>query len=154
RLCDWMYEQYAQYVRGSVAEVGAGIGTFSERMLAGGAERLLLLEPDPACIRVLERRLGTDPCVTVAAEGLPDSPALAEGGLDLVVCQNVLEHIEDDQGSIDAMAGALAPGGRLTLLVPAHPRLYGPLDDAYGHYRRYTRHRLHLLFERAGLEVT
>jgi 2-polyprenyl-3-methyl-5-hydroxy-6-metoxy-1,4-benzoquinol methylase len=154
RLCDWMYEQYAPYVHGSVAEVGAGIGTFSERMLAGGAERLLLLEPDPACIGVLERRLGTNASVRVAAEGLPGSPALAEAGLDLVVCQNVLEHIEDDQGSIDAMAAALAPGGRMTLLVPAHPRLYGPLDDAYGHYRRYTRRRLRLLFERAGLEVT
>ena len=74
RLCDWMYEQYGGAVHGSVAEVGAGIGTFSERILAGGAERLLLLEPDPACTEVLERRFGADERVTVAAEGLPNPP--------------------------------------------------------------------------------
>ena len=51
------------------------------------------------------------------------------------------------------MADALAPGGQLTLLVPANPRLFGPLDDAYGHHRRYTRERLRMLFEQAELDV-
>jgi hypothetical protein len=51
------------------------------------------------------------------------------------------------------MARALAPGGRLTLLVPAHPRLYGSLDEAFGHHRRYTPERVHELVDRAGLQV-
>ena len=41
--------------------------------------------------------------------------------------------------AVQAMADALRPGGRVTLLVPAHPRLYGNLDRVYGHHRRYTR---------------
>jgi SAM-dependent methyltransferase len=65
----------------------------------------------------------------------------------------VLEHIEDDAAALAAMARALRPGGRLTVLVPAHPGLYGPLDRAYGHHRRYTRERLRGIVERAGLEV-
>jgi SAM-dependent methyltransferase len=72
---------------------------------------------------------------------------------DLVVCQNVLEHIHDDAAAIADMAGALAPGGHLALVVPAGPRLFGPLDDAYGHWRRYTTPEVRRLVEAGGLEV-
>ena len=65
----------------------------------------------------------------------------------------MLEHIADDHAAMAAMARTLRPGGRLTALVPAHPRLYGPLDRAFGHYRRYTRERLRDVVEAAGLEV-
>jgi len=51
------------------------------------------------------------------------------------------------------MAEALAPGGALGLLVPAHPRLYGALDRRFGHERRYTREGLHGLVTAAGLQV-
>jgi SAM-dependent methyltransferase len=155
RLCDWMFDQYREFVPGArVAEVGAGIGTFSRRISSGGAKSLLLLEPAPTCAPILEREFDGDPAVRVVRETLPGSPALAEGGFDLVVCQNVLEHIEDDAAAIAAMAMALVPGGRLVLLVPADPRLFGPLDEAYGHYRRYTGDGIRGLLEGAGLEVT
>jgi hypothetical protein len=52
-----------------------------------------------------------------------------------------------------SMARALRPGGRLMALVPAHPRLYGSLDRAYGHERRYTPERLRSIVERASLVV-
>ena len=153
RLCDWMFSQYARDVRGRVAEIGAGIGTFSARILESGAESLLLVEPDPACATVLEQRFGADPRVEVRRDELPEAPALRDGGFDLVVCQNVLEHIRDDAAAVETMGAALAPGGRLLLLVPAHSRLYGPLDRTYGHFRRYDRGRLRAIVEGAGLEV-
>src|SRR5690348_5087189 len=46
RLGDWMFEHFALLVRGRTVEVGAGIGTFSERMLAHGVADALLLEPE------------------------------------------------------------------------------------------------------------
>ena len=155
RLCDWMFEQFAPFVGGSVVEVGAGIGTFSERLLAHGVESLLLIEPEPPCAQRLERDWGGDPRVAVARETLPDSPALRAwaGRADFLLCQNVLEHVPDDGAAVDAMALALRPGGHLTLLVPAHPRLYGRLDRLYHHHRRYTRARLRELATGAGLEV-
>jgi SAM-dependent methyltransferase len=89
-------------------------------------------------------------------ETLPESPSLAAaaGQYDFVLCQNVLEHIEDDAGAAAAMAAALRPGGRLGILVPAHPRLYGAMDSKFGHHRRYTRDRLRSVVEGAGLELT
>ncbi len=155
RLIDWTCDNVLTHARGRVAEVGAGIGTYSERMLAGGAEDLLLLEPDEACLGVLRSRFEDDRRVTVTAELLPGSPALKEraGSLDAVVSQNVIEHIEDDYGAVAAMAEALRPGGVLSLQVPANQSLYNELDRVYGHFRRYDEARLRGVVEAAGLEV-
>ncbi len=156
RLGDWMYEQFQPYVGAETIEVGAGIGTFSERLAADPTvRRLLLIEPEPPCADVLAREFAEDPRITVAQETLPDSPALADraGLADFVLCQNVLEHIEHEVSALRAMATALRPGGHLTLLVPAHPRLYGKLDRIYGHYRRYTREHLHNVLTGAGFEI-
>ena len=70
-LGDWMFDQYADRVGSDVVEVGAGIGTFTERLLARGAARVLAIEPEPACAAVLARRFGDDARVTVARELLP-----------------------------------------------------------------------------------
>ena len=155
RLADWMFEQFAASVAPATVEVGPGVGTFTERLLGAGVERLHLVEIDPRLCEHLEGRFGADPRVTIANEALPEAPSLAAtpGEWGLVLCQNVLEHIEDDHAAAASMARSLAPGGRLAVLVPAHPRLYGSLDSAYGHYRRYTRERLRDVVEAADLEL-
>ena len=154
-LCAWMFDQFEVPPGSRVVEVGAWIGTFSARLLEAGAAELLLVEPEPASAAELERRFAGTPRVRVVREFLPAAPTLAAeaGTYDFVLCQNVLEHIEEDAAAVEAMAAALRPGGRLGLLVPAHPRLYGRLDTAYGHARRYTRGRVRWLAEEAGLEL-
>ena len=154
-LGDWMFDQFAPRIGPRVAEVGAGIGTFSKRLLATGVvEHLLLIEPEPACAEILEDEYSDDERVRVTRDALPDAESLHdEGDFDLVLCQNVLEHIDDHHAAVRSMADALRPGGSLTLLVPAHPRLYGSLDRRYGHFRRYTRPVLREAMVQAELEV-
>jgi SAM-dependent methyltransferase len=155
RLGDWMFEQFAPLVGGRVVEVGAGIGTFSERMLARGVDDALLIEPEPDCVARLRERYAGDPRVQVSSELIPGSAALEawSGTVDFLLCQNVLEHIAGERDAIAAIADALKPGGALGLLVPAHPRLYGALDRRFGHERRYTREHLRAVVEGAGLRV-
>ena len=155
RLSEWMYEQFTRHVRGSVMEVGAGIGTFSALMLERGADRLVLVEPDPGSADALERRFGGDRRVRVVREALPETTEIASerGQMDFVLCQNVLEHVDDEAAVVRAMAEMLRSGGAITLLVPAHPRLFGSLDRAYGHHRRYTRESLRSAMTAAGIEV-
>ena len=153
RLADWMFSQFEASVRGAVAEVGPGLGTFSERILARGVDQLVLVEPAPVAAEHLRGRFGSDPRVTVSEQTLPGASALTPARFDFVLAQNVLEHIEDDGDATAEIARSLRPGGRFGVLVPAHPRLYSALDGAYGHHRRYTRQRLRGILEGAGLEV-
>jgi len=154
-LANWMFAQFSDRVAGKVVEVGAGIGTFSERILGLGVEDLLILEPEEIAAGVLRSRFGSDPRVRLANDSLPRSRILAAeaGSFDFALCQNVLEHIRDDSGAAHDIAAALRPGGQLGLLVPASPRLFGNLDRAYGHCRRYESDRLRRLIEEVGLRV-
>jgi len=156
RLRAWMFSALRPATNGPMLEVGAGIGTFSSLLLDSGADPLLLLEPDEACCVELHRRFDSVDRVQIAQESLPEAPTL-RGFRDTfryALCQNVLEHIEDDVAALSAVVHALKPGGELAVLVPAHPFLLNRLDRRFGHFRRYTRARLRSLLVRAGAEVT
>jgi hypothetical protein len=64
-----------------------------------------------------------------------------------------LEHIEQDETALRDIYDLLEPGGRLLLLVPAHPWLYGSLDQHLGHRRRYRREELRKRLETTGFRV-
>jgi SAM-dependent methyltransferase len=75
------------------------------------------------------------------------------GAYDTVVCLNVLEHVEDDRCALQNLMSALEPEGRLILLVPQGPGLFGSLDELVGHRRRYSRESLESLVASCGLET-
>jgi SAM-dependent methyltransferase len=155
RLKAWMFSAVRPATTGPMLEIGAGIGTFSSLLLDSGADPLLLLEPDPVCCLELHRRFDSVDRVQIAQEGVPEAPTLHErhDTFRYALCQNVLEHIEDDLAALSAVVGALAPGGELAVLVPAHPFLLNRLDRRFGHFRRYTRARLRSLIADAGADV-
>ncbi len=66
---------------------------------------------------------------------------------------DVLEHLDDDQGLLRWTRSVLAPGGVLVLTVPAHPFLFGGIDDLAHHRRRYRRRELEEKLVAAGFEV-
>ncbi len=148
----WMYDRLRPWIGQRVLEVGSGIGNMSQ--FFSDRERVVLTDTEPWYREQLRARFGGRSHVTVAELVLPDG-ARALGGetFDTVVCLNVLEHIEDDRGSLATMRRLLAPSGHLVLLVPALPFLYGSLDAALGHYRRYTPRLLRERYREAGLAV-
>lgn len=72
---------------------------------------------------------------------------------DCIVCVNVLEHIKDDLEAVKQIRSLLQPDGHFCLLVPAHPFLYGTLDESFGHHRRYTKKRLRELALLTGFSI-
>jgi glycosyltransferase involved in cell wall biosynthesis len=73
--------------------------------------------------------------------------------IDSVICFNVLEHIEQDETALRNIYDLLEPGGRVLLLVPSHPWVYGSLDQHLGHRRRYRRRELKNRLEAQGFRV-
>ena len=150
---NWMYRQIAPHVGKRILEIGAGIGNFTEFF----QDRELVVPSDifPDCVEYLERRFADRRNVRplaldIAAEKAPD---LVRYGFDTVVCLNVLEHIEDDDLALQRMWNALAPRGRLILLVPACQFIYGTVDRSLGHFRRYSRRSLLPKMRSAGFEI-
>lgn len=70
---------------------------------------------------------------------------------DLIVCSEVLEHLQDDRLALQRLTGMLAPGGALIISVPAGDRTR--FDRAIGHLRHYTEAQLADVLHAAGLRV-
>ena len=62
-----------------------------------------------------------------------------DASFDLITLLDVLEHIEDDLGTLVALRRVARPGGVLLITVPAYPRLWSSHDELNQHCRRYTR---------------
>jgi SAM-dependent methyltransferase len=143
---DWTYSLFAPLVRGAVLEVGCGVGTFTRRLLAQPAlERLVSIDILEAAVRQCQATI-VDPRLELRHADVRD----VDGAFDLVVCMNVLEHIEDDRSALAHMLRMIKPGGTLFLLVPAHQFLYNDFDVAGGHFRRYGKRAMRDLVGRAA----
>ena len=134
-----------------VVEVGAGIGTFARHVLdETGVEEMMLVEPADNTIPVLRERFAGDRRITVKQGYLEQvSPPPA---VDSLVAVNVLEHVEDDVAFLRAAHATVRPGGRVLLFTPALSQIFGTLDEAFGHFRRYTKSILDERLRAAGFE--
>lgn len=75
------------------------------------------------------------------------------GKFDLILLFDVLEHIMDEDGFLDALLFHLAPQGKLILNVPAGQWAFSEYDVAAGHVRRYSIGTLRGSARRTGLEL-
>jgi SAM-dependent methyltransferase len=146
--------EFQPFLGKRVVEVGAGIGTFSALLLGEAIEELILLEPAVNLFPLLRRRLADQRRVRLVPGRLEDvSEELRRQAVDSVLLVNVLEHLADDVDALKLAFSLLRPGGYLLLFVPALPQIYGSLDLAFGHVRRYTRTELTLKLRDAGFSI-
>jgi SAM-dependent methyltransferase len=134
------------YIRGDVAEVGAGLGGTTRTLCSGDETSWTAIEPDPRLCREIERKVaegGLPATVRPSLSVLADRPVSEK--FDTILYIDVLEHIEDDASEAARAAERLNPGGHLVVLAPAHQALFTPFDAAIGHYRRYSRPSLKAL---------
>lgn len=145
----WIASRFRPALGARVVEVGAGIGTFSALLRAEpGVRELTLVEPASNNAARLRQRFAGDGGVRVHHGDLASLPAGARA--ETIVLVNVLEHVEDDARLLREARSRLAPGGALALFVPALPVLFGTMDEAFEHHRRYTRGGLTDLLRGAG----
>jgi SAM-dependent methyltransferase len=79
---------------------------------------------------------------------MPFAPA----SFDLVVCLDVIEHLQDDRAALRELRRVLAPGGALLITVPAYQWLWSGHDVVNHHHRRYSRATLRRAAQDAGWE--
>jgi glycosyltransferase involved in cell wall biosynthesis/ubiquinone/menaquinone biosynthesis C-methylase UbiE len=150
---EWLWKHMRNAVGQRVFEAGCGTGTITRHLAA--RERLIAADIDHHYVATLQGRYADRPNVQIEwADFASDEwPSLESERIDTVVCMNVLEHLPDDRAVLERFNDILEPGGRLVLLVPAHQWLYGSMDEALGHYRRYELPALSSLCQSSGFAV-
>lgn len=128
---------------GQILDFGAGIGTISVEMRRNEGITPLALEIDESQAAIIAKR------------GFTVYSHLNEikKPLDACFASNVLEHIEDDVGSLKSLHAALRVGGAVAIYVPAFRILWTQVDDQVGHHRRYTAESLDRILREAGFRV-
>jgi SAM-dependent methyltransferase len=130
-----------------VLDVGAGSGTFTNRLAAKGFDVTSTDVTDEA-LGVLRARV-SGKVVRADATSLPFPPS----SFDAIVFGEVLEHVEDDVGAVREAARVLRPDGILAVSVPRNPAWYSNSDRWAGHFRRYERQELLDRVTTGGFEI-
>lgn len=153
RYNSWLWEQVAPFTGQRILEVGAGIGTMTRSLL----HRELVVATDIAPAYLEQLRAIFNGCPNVVVQPLdlnaPLPKELHALHFDTILCLNVLEHLKEDEAALERFSALLSPGARVVLILPALKRLYGELDKAIAHYRRYEKAEIEEKLRRAGFQV-
>jgi SAM-dependent methyltransferase len=129
-------------------DLGCGSGGLLRFLGEKGVRLAGACDVYPESLEIVQRRV--DVPLVLVDEGR--FPPLGPG-YSLVSMFDVLEHIDDDTGTLGHVFSILEPGGVVVLTVPAHPFLYDEMDEIAHHRRRYRRGELRQKLRDAGFEV-
>jgi len=153
RFNAWMASVIKPWVGESVLEIGAGMGNITRYLTP--RYRYCASEVDHMHLQYLNNIYEGNRNIEVCPLDVTNQESFHElqGRFDTVVCLNVIEHIEEDRKALGNIFISLKPGGHACLLVPRSKKLYGSMDEAVKHFRRYEKEEFRRFLEDAGFEI-
>ncbi|MBW1855215.1 MAG: hypothetical protein JRJ00_11150 [Deltaproteobacteria bacterium] len=131
----WLFSLIQPHLGQHILEVGSGIGNYTDMLL--DKKCVVATDIDETYVRILLERFRNNSNVQVSQ-------------LDL----NNLDHnLMLKLQALKAMKETLSGGGRIITIVPAFPKLFGSLDKAYGHYKRYSKEDFINISQALGLSL-
>jgi SAM-dependent methyltransferase len=149
----WLGDTLRPYVGDRVLELGAGIGTLTNQFIP--RDSYVAAEVNPHHLAYLTAYSAGKPYLDVARvdPGRREDFSVLEGRFDTAIAVGVLERAMDDAAVLQNIRLALAPGGRLLLVVPQSPQLSGALDENLRYRKRYTVETLSERLAQCGFTV-
>ncbi len=146
----WTLELFKEHLKGSVLEVGCGIGNFT-KLLSDFSDLTALDVEDDYIDKVKDM-------VKSAKVGKGDIEKGTyffdkNSKFDSIICLNVLEHINDDKKALENIYRLLRNEGKLILLVPIHKMLYGEIDRSISHFRRYEVDEVKMMLNKLNFKI-
>ena len=142
-LCQGRYE------RG--LDAGGGSGMYTQRILLPNCAQVAAVDLGVAGLERMARRLrpADRERLQIAEASLTRLP-FPDRSFDLVLCSEVIEHIEDDLAAVRELARVARDGATVVIAVPHPP---APFPDGAHVREGYTLEALTALCREAGLEV-
>ncbi len=130
-----------------ICDLGCGTGG----NLAALADRhdVTGVEFSPRALEYARQRLGD----RVGRGSLPNDIDLPDASFDVVLLNDVLEHVEDDADSARTALRLLRPAGIVVATVPANQWLYSTYDVRHHHFRRYGRRQFRSLWVQPDADI-
>lgn len=136
-----LYRLIKPYLSGSIAEVGSGTGTFTQKLMS-----------DNYRVTTIDINLDYSAQIVLDLQ-TPKLPRQLFDKFDTIIALNVVEHIEHSDRVAANFYSMLKRGGRVIILVPAGKWAYGSLDKGLGHIKRYDRQELIDLLTSTGFKI-
>lgn len=131
-----------------IFDAGCGNGD-NLKMLSEFGEVTAIEKDSSACQRAANRQV----CQVFPGELPNNIPNEIKDEFNLVVLLDVLEHIDDDTGSLEKLNSLLTDRGQIFITVPAFPFLWSQHDELHHHKRRYTRNKLQTIMNKSGFDI-
>ena len=150
----WVIARIAPFVGDRVLEAGAGIGNLTAHLL--DRELIVAADDNSSYLDRLAANFANNPNVQASAvdlENIEEIRELRSHRFDTIVCVNVIEHLDPDEEVFRGFFEILEPGGRAIILAPQGQWLFGSIDRALHHRRRYSRSELKHKMEGAGFKI-
>ena len=132
---NYQFDILKKYIKGIVAEVGPGNGSFLKYYLPL-AEQIDLYEPSNNFIDNLKKIKNQKTSI------INNNFTQKDNAYDTILYLDVLEHIENDENELEIAFKSLKTGGALIINVPAFQHLYSQFDKDIDHFRRYSKNDL------------
>lgn len=149
----FIYSCVQPFLGARVWEIGCGYGQYT-RMLLEDKRSVFATDIDSALLSELQLLKDAHfPELSIGIVDLEDRNmvgSVRDWRPDTVLCLNVLEHIENDSNVLRVLHDDLLGAVTAIFLVPAFQWLYGYLDREAGHFRRYTRESIEIVFQGSG----
>jgi 2-polyprenyl-3-methyl-5-hydroxy-6-metoxy-1,4-benzoquinol methylase len=133
---------------GRLLDVGCGTGD-NLRYVMDPRLELHGIEYAESTSRMARRLLGDKATIQRASATAIPYP---DQHFDLIMCIEVLEHIEDDSAAMKEIARVLRPGGKMVLSLP-YRHWFPSYFRLIGHFRHYTRKDVEKLLSVQGFRV-
>jgi SAM-dependent methyltransferase len=147
-VIDALLEGMALPTSGDILEAGCGTGGNLATLSRRG--KISAFEPHIDALSFARTR---HPDLDIREGSLPAALPYDLASFDLVAALDVLEHVDSDAESAQALVDLVRPGGWMLVTVPAHQALWGSHDRRLHHRRRYGRDQLLRLFEAADVDL-
>lgn len=122
-------------------ELGPGLGDVTAHALTRYPEASgTVFEFSEDAVARLQARFRGEERLSLWSRNFLEGPL--EGGFDLIMAFEVLEHIENDLLAFERIYLMLERGGVFLMSVPAYMSKWQKVDEWAGHYRRYEREEL------------
>jgi SAM-dependent methyltransferase len=146
-ICERMLDRIALPPEAVILELGCGTGGNFPMLARRG--QLYAMDADESALGFAATRH----LAKLARGSLPGEFPFAAQRFDLVVMTDVLEHLDDERGSLCAVRSCLKPRGWLLMTVPALSWLWSEHDVTHHHRRRYQAIELRRLLSRCGFVI-